>query len=202
MRYTIKEIMPTQIAVKFEDGSKAVLYIDPQASPEDIDDAVSYYDPDFRVDPEILINKNISVGEERISVRREELSRFSYIENHFTMNGTKISDSYGINSKKTIPCGEQFKEVPNVELPQIETTLCGELPLPKFNKDQIIISYVIADYFIKTNDDYTLKNELDKKIEEYITSNKITVDKVLESLMFEDNDFIVRLAEEQLDAER
>ena len=72
MKYTIKDIMPTQIAVKFEDGSKAVLYVSPEASPEDIDDAVSYYDPDFRPDPETLINKNISVGEERVSTRKEE----------------------------------------------------------------------------------------------------------------------------------
>ena len=51
MRYTIKEVMPTQILVEFEDKSKAIVYVGPEASPEDIDDAVSYYDPDFLPDP-------------------------------------------------------------------------------------------------------------------------------------------------------
>ena len=168
MKYTIKQIMPTQIAVKFEDGSKAVLYISPEATPEEIDDAVSYYDPDFRPDPETLINKNISVGEERVSIRKEE---------------------------------QKLKEPPDVELPPIEVSLDGSLPKPKFSKELILINYMMADYFIKKYNDNTLKLELEKKIEEYIVSNNITSEQAVNSLLFEDDDFIVKLAMQELENE-
>lgn len=166
MKYTIKDIMPTQIAVKFEDGSKAVLYVSPEASPEDIDDAVSYYDPDFRPDPETLINKNISVGEERVSTRKEE--------------------------QKLV------EELPDVELPPIEISLDGGLPKPKFSRELIIINYMMAEYFAKKYNDNTLKLELEKKIEEYIVSNNITSEQAVNSLLFEDDDFIVKLAMQEL----
>lgn len=166
MKYTIKDIMPTQIAVKFEDGSKAVLYVSPEASPEDIDDAVSYYDPDFRPDPETLINKNISVGEERVSTRKEE--------------------------QKLV------EEPPDVELPPMEISLDGGLPKPKFSRELIIINYMMAEYFSKKYNDNTLKLELEKKIEEYIVSNNITSEQAVNSLLFEDDDFIVKLAMQEL----
>lgn len=166
MKYTIKDIMPTQIAVKFEDGSKAVLYVSPEASPEDIDDAVSYYDPDFRPDPETLINKNISVGEERVSTRKEE--------------------------QKLV------EELPDVELPPIEISLDGGLPKPKFSRELIIMNYMMAEYFAKKHNDNTLKLELEKKIEEYIVSNNITSEQAVNSLLFEDDDFIVKLAMQEL----
>ena len=158
--------MPTQIAVKFEDGSKAVLYVSPEASPEDIDDAVSYYDPDFRPDPETLINKNISVGEERVSTRKEE--------------------------QKLV------EELPDVELPPIEISLDGGLPKPKFSRELIIMNYMMAEYFAKKHNDNTLKLELEKKIEEYIVSNNITSEQAVNSLLFEDDDFIVKLAMQEL----
>ena len=166
MKYTIKDIMPTQIAVKFEDGSKAVLYVSPEASPEDIDDAVSYYDPDFRPDPETLINKNISVGEERVSTRKEE--------------------------QKLV------EEPPDVELPPMEISLDGGQPKPKFSRELIIINYMMAEYFSKKYNDNTLKLELEKKIEEYIVSNNITSEQAVNSLLFEDDDFIVKLAMQEL----
>ena len=170
MKYTIKQIMPTQIAVTFEDGSRAVLYISPEATPEDIDDAVSYYDPDFRPDPETLINKNISVGEERVSTRKKE---------------QKLA----------------VEEPPDVELPPIEISLDGGLPKPKFSRELIIINYMMAEYFAKKYNDNTLKLELEKKIEEYIVSNNITSEQAVNSLLFEDDDFIVKLAMQELENE-
>ena len=65
-------------------------------------------------------------------------------------------------------------------------------------RDRIIISYVMADYFIKHQNNDTLKKALDEKMEEYITSNNITVERALESLMFEDDNLIVDLAEQEL----
>lgn len=186
MRYTIKEVMPTQILVEFEDKSKAIVYVGPEASPEDIDDAVSYYDPDFLPDPETLINKNISVGEERESTRK------------------KNSKEPGIVAREEYACEEEIDpdSVPDVDLVPVQTTLYGGLPLPSFHKDQVIISYVMADYFIKKYNDDTLKKELDKKVEEYILKNDITMEKALESLMYEDDDLIVKLAEQELENEQ
>ena len=56
----------------------------------------------------------------------------------------------------------------------------------------------MADYFIKHQNNDTLKKVLDEKMEEYITSNNITVERALESLMFEDDNLIVDLAEQEL----
>lgn len=69
MRYTIKEILPGQIRVEFEDGSWAIVPVHPDATAEEVDDSVSKYDKDFLPDPESVKNKNISVGEERVSVQ-------------------------------------------------------------------------------------------------------------------------------------
>ena len=60
----------------------------------------------------------------------------------------------------------------------------------------------MADYFIKKYNDDTLKKELDKKVEEYILKNDITMEKALESLMYEDDDLIVKLAEQELENEQ
>lgn len=71
MKYTIKEIMPAQIRVEYEDGSWAIVPIQPNDTVEDIDDAVSNYDKDFLPKPETLINTNISVGDKRSSVKKQ-----------------------------------------------------------------------------------------------------------------------------------
>jgi len=168
MNYTIKEIMPAQIRVQFEDKSVAIVPIGPDYTPEDIDDAVSFYDKNFLPDPKTLINKNISIGEKRVSTR------------------------------KPIRLSKYTPDIPDVELPVISNEMYGGLPTPKFTKDQIIISYAMADYFIKNHNDDRLKVALDKKIEEYIVENNITSEMALESLMFEDDDLIVNLAEQEL----
>ena len=80
----------------------------------------------------------------------------------------------------------------------VKTELYGGLPLPKIHKDQLIISYALADYFYKTNNDNRLQVELDKKLEEYITENNITVEDAINSLLYENDDLIMQLAEEEL----
>ena len=72
MNYTILEISAGRITVEFENNSKAKVPIPPNASLEDIDDAVSHYDPDFLVSSDSIINPDISVGQQRTSVRKEE----------------------------------------------------------------------------------------------------------------------------------
>jgi len=186
MKYTIKKVLPAQIEIEFEDGGKAIVPIGPDYSLEDIDDSVSYYDSDFLPDPETLINKNITAGDQRESTRK------------------KNSRGPGFVSREEYACEEEIDpdSVPDVDLVPVQTTLYGGLPLPSFHKDQVIISYVMADYFIKKYNDDTLKKELDKKVEEYILKNDITMEKALESLMYEDDDLIVRLAEQELEDEQ
>lgn len=70
MKYKILEIMPGQIRVEYEDNSWALVPIRPNASLEDIDDAVSQYDPDFLTRQEKVINQDIYIGEERTSAKK------------------------------------------------------------------------------------------------------------------------------------
>ena len=142
MKYKINKILPAQIEVEFENQHRAMVFINPDATPEEIDVAVSKYDSDFRPDPETLINRNISVGEERVSKQKIEEVEKVVEEDE-----------------------EEF-------IPFYKKSLYGGLPLPSFHKDQIIISYVMADYFIEKYNDDTLKKELDKKVEEYILADK------------------------------
>ena len=67
MNYTIQEVLPGQIRVEFEDGSWAMVPIHPQATAEEVDNAVSKYDKDFLPDPDSLKNPNIAAGESRTS---------------------------------------------------------------------------------------------------------------------------------------
>ena len=45
MKYTIKEILPGQIRVEYEDNSWAIVPISANSTMEEIDHAVSQYDP-------------------------------------------------------------------------------------------------------------------------------------------------------------
>jgi len=71
MKYKVLEIFPGQIKVEFEDKSWAIVPVSPDASLEEIDNSVANYDPDFLPSPEELINKNLSVGQERFSKKME-----------------------------------------------------------------------------------------------------------------------------------
>ena len=72
MKYTIKEILPGQIRVEYEDNSWAIVPIPPNSTMEEIDHAVSQYDPDFLPSVAELINSNISIGLERTSAPKIE----------------------------------------------------------------------------------------------------------------------------------
>ena len=60
MKYTIKEILPGQIRVEYEDNSWAIVPISANSTMEEIDHAVSQYDPDFLPSVAELINSNIA----------------------------------------------------------------------------------------------------------------------------------------------
>jgi hypothetical protein len=84
MKYTIVDIGPGKIKVEFEDGSWAQVPIEPNATPEEVDNAVSNYDPDFLQRRNNLINQNISLNEKRVSTR---------IENHSSQISNPLSDA-------------------------------------------------------------------------------------------------------------
>jgi len=170
MKYTVLDTLPGIVKVKFEDGSWAEVPIEETYSLEDIDDAVSYYDPEFRTRP---VNQNITTGSERTSKRKDD---------------SKDPSNTVVRTETILNGSEE----------PVKTELYGGLPLPKIHKDQLIISYALADYFYKTNNDNRLQVELDKKLEEYITENNITVEDAINSLLYENDDLIMQLAEEEL----
>lgn len=103
MKYTIKEILPVQINVEFEDGSWAVVPIGPEATLDEIDHAVSQYDPDFLPDPETLINQNVSVGEERTSKQIQPQNvGVSSIQDFIPINQVPLTLNFGIASSSDI----------------------------------------------------------------------------------------------------
>jgi len=72
MDYIIQEVMPGQIVVQYADDSRAIVGVSSINTPEEIDDLVSYYDPDFMPDPITETNPNVSIGEQRTSKRLPE----------------------------------------------------------------------------------------------------------------------------------
>lgn len=65
MKYTIKDIQPNQIVVKFENNTVFVVSIDSTSTPEEIDALVGEYDGEYFPEPDLTLNENIKVGEVR-----------------------------------------------------------------------------------------------------------------------------------------
>lgn len=86
MNYVINEILPGKIKVTFENDSWAIVPISPESTPEEIDIIVSKYDPDFLPIPEDLINKNITIGEERLSKPEDTTKKTEQIQTKTTEN--------------------------------------------------------------------------------------------------------------------
>ena len=70
MKYKITDIFSFNIRVEYENGSWANVPITPDYTLEQIDDAVSRFDPDFLPDAN-KVNTNIILGEERVSNKLE-----------------------------------------------------------------------------------------------------------------------------------
>lgn len=74
MDYIIQDVMVGQILVRFEDGSRAIVPIKTTDTPDEIDHAVSFYDPDFLEVNQEEMNQSVSVGEKRFSIRLSDES--------------------------------------------------------------------------------------------------------------------------------
>lgn len=114
MKYTIKEILPGQIRVEFENKSWAIVPISPNSTMEEIDNAVSQYDPDFLPSIAESINSDIVVGLERISTPKiEEPSPIS-VEPDQNTNPPPISTverDFNNISFKTILMADYFASI-------------------------------------------------------------------------------------------
>lgn len=76
MDYTVLEVSAGCITVQYSDGTKQPVYIPDGATLEDIDDCVSWHDPDFIV-PQGEV-PNIDVGVTRTSVRKDTSVQGNY----------------------------------------------------------------------------------------------------------------------------
>ena len=110
MNYIIEKVMVGQIVVQFADESRAVVAISTTHTPEEIDHLVSFYDPDFKPAPQTAVNEMISVGEERSSVKMEEIPEpeseagdestvlSNLLDNGYTLAGALYFQSQGDSS--------------------------------------------------------------------------------------------------------
>lgn len=157
MKYIIQEILPGQIRVEFEDKSWALVPILPESTVEEIDHAVSKYDPDFLPKPETLINLNIDIGLERTSTSKIEKQ-------------------------------EKFPTTPTMPNP-------NQIIVQDFFKISLH-DYLIAEYFANLGDT-KLKEELTKKIKEFVESPQFSIQNAIDSMSISDDD-IMKQAEEEL----
>lgn len=171
MKYTIKEVLPGQIRVEFEDKSWAVVPIHPHATAEEVDDAVSKYDKDFLPDPETLINSNISVGEERNST---VLS----IPETFSQTGPVIE-----NGTPQESLGSEQTPVPTPN--RIEFGLANPLDI------------LVAAQYYSENGDNRLKDALYIKFQQFISDPRYSLNELINNLLFDPED-IVAQAEAEL----
>jgi len=101
MKYKITAAFPFNIRVEYEDGSWANVPITPEYTLEQIDDAVSKFDPDF-LPVAKKFNPNISVGEERVSSR---LERVKNIQNVAPVN---LENNFKTTPTSTLPINSIF----------------------------------------------------------------------------------------------
>ena len=165
MKYTILEILPGQIRVEFEDNSWAIVPILPNASLEDIDDAVSQYDPDFILKPESIINPDISIGDQRES---KKVDNIQPVENQSTPQSNTQDNSLLLNIISPI-------------------------------------NLALSEYFHRHGDS-RLRDLLDTKISEYISSSQISADLLITNIsnmseMYTPEDIMAQ-AEAELNAEQ
>jgi hypothetical protein len=165
MKYTILEILPGQIRVEFEDNSWAIVPIPPNASLEDIDDAVSQYDPDFLLKPESIINPDISVGDQRES---KKVNIVQPVENQSTPQSNTQNNSLFLSIISPI-------------------------------------NLALSEYFHRHGDS-RVRDLLDTKISEYISSSQISADLLITKIsnmseMYTPEDIMAQ-AEAELNAEQ
>lgn len=175
MKYTIDEILVNQIKVTYEDDSWALIPVHENMTADEIDDAVSKYDPDNL--PKI-VNQNISVGEERETkiLEAEKLVNFENIQTFNENNLPMIQ--------------QQQEDYLNFFSFDLET---------KKNKLTPMEYYIIAQYFAE-NGDTRLKDAIMKNMQKFVSSSNFSLDELISHVTYDPNE-ILRLAMEELQNE-
>ena len=166
MKYKILEVHPGQIKVQFEDNSLAIIGIGPDFTPEDIDDAVSNYDADFKPDPETLINRSISVGEERQS------------------------------AKKVIEYDEtNFFEDPSLKFDLDQFIPAVREPVLSFGRAHSVDVIVLSEYFAERGDT-RLKEALLYQTEKFINSEHFDLEETILELRYDPDEILELASQE------
>lgn len=190
MNYTIQEVLPGQIRVEFGNGSWAMVPIHPQATAEEIDNAVSKYDPDFLPDPETLKNTNITAGQTRTSAQMTAVNAYEQAKVGIGSTTTLVIDGSSEIRIDTIPQPPTDPAVTQTFTPTI---------VP--NKVEYGLAHAVdvlaaAQYYADMGDT-RLKEALYLKVEKFINDPRFSFDELINNLLF-DADDIVEQAEAEL----
>ena len=190
MNYTIREVLPGQIRVDFEDGSWAMVPIHPQATAEEVDNAVSKYDKDFLPDPESLKNTNITAGQTRTSTQMTAVNAYEQAKVGIGSTTTLVIDGSSEIKIDTTPQPPTDPAVTQTFTPTI---------IP--NKVEYGLAHAVdvlaAVQYYADNGDTRLKDALYLKVEKFINDPRFSFDELINNLLF-DADDIVEQAEAEL----
>ena len=190
MKYTIQEVLPGQIRVEFEDESWAMVPIHPQATAEEIDNAVSKYDKDFLPDPETLRNPNITVGEQRTSATISAANAYEQAKVNIGSTTTLVIDG---SSEIKIDAMPQAPSDPAITQTFTPTIVPNKVD---FGLAHAVDVLAVVQYYAERGDT-RLKDALYLKVEKFINDPRYSFDELINNLLF-DADDIVAQAEAEL----
>ena len=190
MQYTIQEVLPGQIRVEFEDESWAMVPIHPQATAEEIDNAVSKYDKDFLPDPETLRNPNITVGEQRTSATISAVNAYEQAKVSIGSTTTLVIDGSSEIKIDAIPQAPSDPAITQTFTPTIVPNKVD------FGLAHAVDVLAVVQYYAERGDT-RLKDALYLKVEKFINDSRYSFDELINNLLF-DADDIVAQAEAEL----
>jgi hypothetical protein len=190
MNYTIREILPGQIRVEFEDESWAMVPIHPQATAEEVDNAVSKYDPNFLPDPETLKNTNVTIGQTRTSAQMTAVNAYEQAKVGIGSTTTLVIDG---SSEIRIDTTPQPPTDPAVTQTFTPTIVPNKV---EYGLAHAVDVLAAAQYYAD-NGDTRLKDALYLKVEKFINDPRFSFDELINNLLF-DADDIVEQAEAEL----
>jgi len=190
MNYTIQEVLPGQIRVEFEDGSWAMVPIHPQATAEEVDNAVSKYDKDFLPDPESLKNPNITAGESRTSATISAVNAYEQAKVGIGSTTTLVIDG---SSEIKIDVMPQAPSDPAITQTFTPTIVPNKVD---FGLAHAVDVLAVVQYYAE-NGDTRLKDALYLKVQKFISDPRYSFDELINNLLF-DADDIVEQAEAEL----
>lgn len=183
MNYTIQEVLPGQIRVEFEDGSWAMVPIHPQATAEEVDNAVSKYDKDFLPDPDTLKNPNIAVGESRTSATISAVNAYEQAKVGAGSTETVLIDGSSEIRIANNP-GSTAPSDPNVTETFTPTIVPNKVD---FGMAHAVDVLAAAQYYAE-NGDTRLKDALYLKVQKFITDPRYSFDELINNLLFDADD--------------